>query len=410
MHSIGLHILAWVVGTAKRWSAVKVMKDKTGGIMITMSHRERVLRALNHQEPDRVPLDLGGSRSSSLVVEAYEKLNRHLGSQEPPCIFSKWLNVAHPSEVMLARFDIDTRSLSQGSPDNWQDIIFPDGSYQDEWGVVRSRPAGSLYYDLTRAPLAGDAEVADLNKFRCPDPHDPGRCRGLAEGAARLHQGTDYAVVLSMPGGIVHQAQFMRGFEDWFADIIANPALFQALMEKLADLWIEMAKDELDAVGNNVDVCFLGDDVAFQNGPMMSMDLYRKMIKPHHKRLFSYIRSRTSAKIAYHTCGSVVHLIPDLIEMGVDALNPVQVSAKGMDTERLKQEFGADICFWGAIDTQRVLPFGTPNDVAREVKRRIDDLCPGGGYVLCAVHNIQADVSPENISAMYDTARAYGGY
>jgi len=378
--------------------------------MATMSHRERVLRALNHQEPDRVPLDLGGSRSSSLVVEAYEKLNRHLGSQEPPCVFSKWLNVAHPSEAMLTRFDIDTRSLSQGSPDNWQDIIFPDGSYQDEWGVVRSRPAEGLYYDLTRAPLAGDAEVSDLEKFRWPDPHDPGRCRGLAEAAARLHQGTNYAVVLSMPGGIVHQSQFMRGFEDWFADLIANPAFFQALMEKLADLWIEMARDEFDAVGNNVDICFLGDDMAFQNGPMMSMDLYRKMIKPHHKRLFSYIRSRTSAKIAYHTCGSVVHLIPDLIEMGVDALNPVQVSAKGMDTKRLKQDFGEDICFWGAIDTQRVLPFGTPDDVAREVKRRIDDLSPGGGYVLCAVHNIQADVSPENISAMYDTARAYGGY
>ena len=150
--------------------------------------------------------------------------------------------------------------------------------------------------------------------------------------------------------------------------------------------------------------------MAFQNGPMMSMDLYRKMIKPHHKRLFSYIGSRTSAKIAYHSCGSVVHLIPDLIEMGVDALNPVQVSAKGMDTEKLKQEFGSDLCFWGAIDTQRVMPFGKPDAVAHEVRQRIDTLAPGGGYVLCAVHNIQADVSPENICAMYDTAREYGRY
>jgi uroporphyrinogen decarboxylase len=378
--------------------------------MATMTHRERVLRALNHQEPDRVPLDLGGSRSSSLVVEAYERLSRHLGSLEPPCIFSKWLNIAHPSEAMLQRFDIDTRSLSQGDPDNWQDIVFPDGSYQDEWGVVRSRPPGSLYYDLTKSPLAGDVDVADLKKFLWPDAHDPGRCRGLEEAAARLHRGTDYAVVLSMPGGIVHQAQFMRGFEDWFADLIANPALSQALMERLADLWIEMAKDELDAVGNSVDICFFGDDMAFQDGPMMSMDLYRKLIKPHHKRLFSYIRSRTSARIAYHTCGSVVHLIPDLIEMGVDALNPVQVSAKGMDSKKLKREFGKDICFWGAIDTQRVLPFGTPDDVRAEVKRRINDLGPGGGYILCAVHNIQADVSPENICAMYDTARQYGRY
>jgi uroporphyrinogen decarboxylase len=369
-----------------------------------MTHRERMLRALNRQEPDRVPVDLGGSRSSSLVFEAYEKLERHLGGSEPPRMFNRWLNVAHASRTMLARFDVDTRSVSPGGADSGADVDLPDGSYRDEWGVVRSRPAGSLYYDLTRPPLAGDVEVRDVERYPWPDPHDPGRTRGLAEAARRLHQETDYAVVLTMPGGIVHQAQFLRGFEDWFADLIANPAFFQALMERLADLWIEMARDELDAVGENVDVCFFGDDMAFQNGPMMSMELYRKMIKPHHRRLFQYLRSRTQAKIAYHTCGSVVHLLPDLIELGVDALNPVQVSAKDMDSARLKREFGKDIAFWGAIDSQRVLPFGTPAEVEAEVQKRIEDLGRGGGYVCCAVHNIQADVSAENICAMYDAA------
>jgi uroporphyrinogen decarboxylase len=369
-----------------------------------MTHRERMLRALNRQEPDRVPVDLGGSRSSSLVFEAYDKLERHLGGSEPPRMFNRWLNVAHASRTMLARFDVDTRSVSPGGADSGADVDFPDGSYRDEWGVVRSRPAGSLYYDLTRPPLAGDVEVRDVERYPWPDPHDPGRTRGLAEAARRLHQETDYAVVLTMPGGIVHQAQFLRGFEDWFADLIANPAFFQALMERLADLWIEMAKDELDAVGENVDVCFFGDDMAFQNGPMMSMELYRKMIKPHHRRLFQYLRSRTQAKIAYHTCGSVVHLVPDLIELGVDALNPVQVSAKGMDSARLKREFGKDIAFWGAIDSQRVLPFGTPAEVEAEVQKRIEDLGRGGGYICCAVHNIQADVSAQNICAMYDAA------
>jgi uroporphyrinogen decarboxylase len=353
---------------------------------------------------------VGCTRSTSIVVQAYKRLNRHLGSQEPPHIFSKWLNISHPSQAMLARFDIDTRSVSQGSPDNWQDILFPDGSYQDEWGVVRSRPAGCLYYDLTKSPLAGDVGVSDLEKLRWPDPHDPGRCRGLAEEAKRLHAGTDFAIALNMPGGTVTQAQFMRGFEDWFADLIADPAFYHALMEKITDLWIEMARDELDAVGDNADLCFFGDDVAFQDGPMMSMDLYRKMVKPYHKRLFSYIKSRTSAKVFYHSCGSVVHLIPDLIEIGVDVLNPIQVSAAGMDTKALKREFGKDICFWGAIDTQRILPFGTPAEVETEVKRRIEELGPGGGYVLCAVHNIQADVSPENICAMYDAAHTHGRY
>ncbi len=378
--------------------------------MANMSHRERVLRALHHQEPDRVPLDLGATRSTSIVVQAYERLNQHLGSPEPHRIFSKWLNIAHPSQAMLTRFDIDTRSVSQGAPDHWQDIVFPDGSYQDEWGVTRSRPAGCLYYDLTKSPLAGDADVADLEKVRWPDPHDPGRCRGLHEEARRLRQETDYAIVLNMPGGVVTQAQFLRGFEDWFADLIANPAFYHALMEKLTDLWIEMAQDELDAVGDRMDLCFFGDDVAFQDGPMMSMDLYRKMVKPYHKRVFSYIKSHSSAKILYHSCGSVVHLIPDLIEIGVDVLNPIQVSAKGMDSQTLKREFGKDLCFWGAIDTQRVLPFGKPEDVKAEVKQRIEELGRGGGYVLCAVHNLQADVSPENICAMYDAAREYGRY
>ena len=167
-----------------------------------------------------------------------------------------------------------------------------------------------------------------------------------------------------MPGGVVTQAQFLRGFEDWFADLIADPTFYHALLERITDLWIEMAKDELDAAGDSVDFCFFGDDVAFQDGPMMSMELYRKMVKPYHARVFSYIKSRSSAKILYHTCGSVAHLIPDLIELGVDALNPIQVSAKGMDTKTLKREFGKDICFWGGIDTQRVLPFGSPADVA----------------------------------------------
>jgi uroporphyrinogen decarboxylase len=377
--------------------------------MANMTHRERILAALNHRQPDRVPLDLGATRSTSIVVQAYERLNRHLGSTELPRIFSKWLNIAHPSQAMLQRFDIDTRSLGQGPPDNWQDIVFADGSYQDEWGVVRSRPAGCLYYDLTKSPFAGEASVADLDRHPWPDPHDPGRCRGLKEEARRLRQETDYAIALNMPGGVVTQAQFLRGFEDWFADLIADPTFYHALLERITDLWIEMAKDELDAAGDCADFCFFGDDVAFQDGPMMSMELYRKMVKPYHARVFSYLKSRSSAKILYHTCGSVAHLIPDLIELGVDALNPIQVSAKGMDTKTLKREFGKDICFWGGIDTQRVLPFGSVQDVQVEVRRRVEDLGPDG-YCVCAVHNLQADVSPENICAMYDTAREVGRY
>jgi uroporphyrinogen decarboxylase len=252
---------------------------------------------------------------------------------------------------MLQRFDIDTRSVGQGPPDNWRDIVFADGSYQDEWGVVRSRPAGCLYYDLTRSPFAGEASVADLDRHPWPDPHDPGRCRGLKEEARRRAE-TDYAIALNMPGGVVTQAQFMRGFEDWFADLIADPTFYHALLDRITDLWIEMAKDELDAAGDSVDFCFFGDDVAFQDGPMMSMELYRKMVKPYHARVFSYIKSRSSAKILYHTCGSVAHLIPDRSNWAWTP-QPHQVSARD-GHETLKREFSR-ISASGAALTQQVL-------------------------------------------------------
>jgi uroporphyrinogen decarboxylase len=237
-----------------------------------------------------------------LVVEAYENLNRHLGIQAETRVFSKWLHIA--TEQILKRFGIDTRSLSQGNPDQWRDISFADGSYQDEWGVVRSKPKDSLYYDLTRAPFQGEPTMTDLEQFAWPDPHDPGRCRGLAEEAKRLHGDTDHAIVLNMPGGIVHQSQFMRGFEGWFTDLILNPSFFNALLEKICDLWIEMARDEFDAARDHFDLCFYGDDMAFQNGPMMSMDLYRKMIVPHQS---AFLHISTHSPRPHYTCGRTPH-------------------------------------------------------------------------------------------------------
>jgi uroporphyrinogen decarboxylase len=176
-------------------------------------------------------------------------------------------------------------------------------------------------------------------------------------------------------------------------------------MDRTLDFWLRLTESALQEVGPYADVVVFGDDIAFQDRPMVDLKRYRNMIKPRHQRMIDLIKCKSQAKVLYHCCGSVQALIPDLIEIGVDALNPVQVSSVGMDTAELKANFGNQMCFWGAIDTARVLPFGSPDDVRNETHRRIRDLAVGGGYVLAAVHNIQEDVPPENILAMVDAVQ-----
>jgi uroporphyrinogen decarboxylase len=194
-------------------------------------------------------------------------------------------------------------------------------------------------------------------------------------------------------------------------NLIANPKFAGALLDKVVELESQMVRNMLRAAGKNVDVVLCPDDLGMQTAPLISPELYRKMIKPRHRRLFDTIKSHTKAKLLLHSDGAIAPLIGDLIDVGVDALNPVQVSAAGMgDTTGLKREFGNHIAFWGAIDTHHMLPFGSPQEVREEVRRRIEELAPGGGYVLASVHNIQAEVPPENICAMFEAAKRYGGY
>jgi uroporphyrinogen decarboxylase len=210
--------------------------------------------------------------------------------------------------------------------------------------------------------------------------------------------------------GVFEQSVAIRGNENFYVDLIANPKLATAIMDKMLEFYIGFWEEMLPIVGPYVQVIKVGDDLGMQNGPLISPDLYRSLIKPRERELISFIKKRTDAKIYFHSCGSVYEFIPDLIEIGVDVLNPIQVSAKDMVTKRLKQEFGERLSFWGAVDTQQVLPFGSQEDVEAEVRKRIGDLAPGGGYILSSVHNIQAKVPPENIAAMFDAAFKYGEY
>ena len=216
--------------------------------------------------------------------------------------------------------------------------------------------------------------------------------------------------MLALNYGVVRECQRMRGFGEWMEDLLLNPAIADALMDRVTDVSVGIAQLALEQAGPHVDVVNFPDDMGFQDRSYVRQEVYRQRIKPYHRRLVEAIKSRTDAKVLMHSDGSVYDLIPDFIDIGVDALNPVQVSAKDMGSARLKAEFGDHLSFWGAIDTQGALPFGSTDDVVAEVRTRIGDLAPGGGYVLGSVHNILAEVSPENIVAMFEAALEHGRY
>lgn len=376
--------------------------------MATMTPRERVLTALGHKEPDRVPLDLGGL-STTIETDPYQELKEHLGITSETKLFLR--DHVDPPEELLEEFQIDTRYVRIGRPQRFKVQIDADNSYLDEWGTRWRKPESSLYWDPVDWPLK-NAAIEDLETYAWPDPDDPGRTEGLRERARQLREETDYAIVADMPVlGVFETAGVcLRGIERFMMDLVLDKPFAEALLNKLVDLHVELYGRYLDAVGEYIDVIVVSDDLGGEHAPLISPEIYREMVKPAQKRLWQFIKSRTKAYLFMHTCGSVYRLIPDLIELGVDTLNPIQVAAKDMDTKRLKKEFGDRLAFWGGVDTQKVLPYGSPQDVEEEVKKRIADLAPGGGYILTAVHNIQAGVNPENICTMYDAAREYGTY
>jgi len=374
---------------------------------VRMTHRERVLAALSHRQPDRVPIDLGSTRDSSIVVGGYERLKKHFGIVEENRITSRMMQVVDVNEEILRALDIDTRAVNPGSPDTGQDVEVGENQYKDEWGVVRVRPPGAFYYDQVSSPLSGQITIGDIVNYAWPDPCDKGRPRGLKERVREIREKTDCAAVLNLPSAFVHVSQYLRGFEDWYMDVAADRKLAGALFDAVLEVNMAVCEELLREVGADVDVLLASDDLGLQNGLMVSEEAYRSLIKPRHRKYFRLLHDRSPAKVLFHTCGSVAAILDDLIEIGVDVLHPVQVSAAGMNPSALKERCAGRLAFWGGIDTQHLLPHGTAAEVNREVERIIEILGEGGGYVLGAVHNIQPDVPLENVLAMYTHAREY---
>lgn len=387
--------------------------------MTEMTSWKRVETALEHREPDRIPFDLGGSVVTGIHRLTYASLRKYLGLPlQEIAIYDIVQQLASIHKDLQEKLKVDVYLLKPGKPEGWEPQIDTVGNYSryiDEWGIHRCMPLeDGLYYDVRQHPLAEINDIESLeNKYTFPDPVNPGRFVGMADQAMKYCREQKAYILGSNTAGMFAMALRLRGFENFYVDMVVNQKYAEYLLDKIMEVKWRYWEKALEEVGENVLIIYEADDLCGQNGCLISPQLYRKLIKSRHTQLFNLIKQKAKGKvyIFYHCCGAVKELIPDLIESGIDILNPVQVSAQGMDTKELKRLFGKDITFWGGgVDTQDILPHGTPQQVREEVKRRIDDLAPGGGFVFATVHNIQPDVPPENIMAMWETLWEYSKY
>jgi uroporphyrinogen decarboxylase len=382
-----------------------------------MNSRERLQLALDHQEADRVPFDLGATVLTSIHHKSYRALRQYLNLPEvEPRIVDIFQQIVTVDDDMRTRLKVDVRDVAPRSSATFRIELkeMPGYSYfYDEWGIGWRMPLdGGWYYDMFDHPLRAITTTAEIDAYPWPDPIDPARFTGLGDRARQAAEVEQHGVFLGgLCAGIMEMAAWMRGFDNYFADFGNNDKLLTYLMEKVMELKMAYWEIALREVGDYADVVGEADDFAGQFRMLISPAMYRRIVKPLHKELFDFIHARTKAKLFFHSCGAIRPVISDLIEIGVDILNPVQVSATGMDSAELKREFGKDVTFWGGgVDTQNVLGSGSPEEVRADTRRRIEDLAPGGGFVFATVHNIQGNVPPENIMAMWETLQEYGIY
>ncbi len=383
-----------------------------------MKSRERIRKALTHSQPDRVPIDLGGFQTG-IHRAAYVEVCRHLGIDDPqPTILDAVQQLTKPCEALLERFRVDTRYVVAHGPESFKGGIVREvrngRAFQvlrDEFGIVWGMPEDQqLYMDMLEHPLA-DASLQDVLAYPFPDGADPTRFSGCREQALRLARETPFAICTGIGGVVYEFCWYLRGLERWFMDLVENRELCEALLDRMLAFWTGYYTAFMKEVGDLVDVVMVGDDLAGQAGPLFSPATYRELVKPRQKALVQHIRGLTKAKVWYHTCGSCAVYIPDLIDNGVDILNPVQIGIRGMDPAELKARYGERLTFWGGgIDAQHVLATAGPAEVREHVRRNMAAFKPGGGYVFNNVHNIQAGVPAENVVALFDAAYEFGAY
>lgn len=373
-----------------------------------MTSRERFLAALNHREPDRVPIDTGQDLHNGIHEVAYRNLLKYLDLNDEIVQYDPMQHLVKVREDILERFHVDTRYIFCNAPSGYEFKRELDGSWKDEWGIIR-KPCG--YYDESIGhPLEG-IDSAKLDRFRLPAPRDRARFAGLRDRAQQLHAGTDYALIAGNPGTLFFLSSELVGFQEYMEKILSETALIEKLVDMLLEYWIEFFDAYLEEIGEYVEMIWLGDDWGMQHGPIMNPELFRRIFKVRYRTLISSIKEKHDVKVALHSCGSVVWALEDLIEAGFDVLHPLQGDAEeNLDAREIKARYGDRLTFYSNLRNQSVIPHGTQEEVKADVRSKIEALAPGGGYIVSGGHNIQPDVPPENILALFDTAFEYGRY
>ncbi len=385
--------------------------------MARMTPRERVRTAINHEEPDRVPIVIGANNATGIKMGAYRRLKKHLGYQAEDRWMYDWpeLGTACIDEKILRLLSSDVRGVLDRFPEEVyrRNRMRPEHSpFIDDWGSGQIEIRPDMWMPGVH-PLAGAKIMDDIERYaHWPDMDDPYRVADMQARVKNLIENDEFAVMatpwLLFP---LERAFAMQGMDVFLMNLSLDPDFAVALLKKISRLCKNLMKNFLRELGEYVDIVCIGDDLGSQKGLLLSPSMYRKLIKPIHADYISFIKERTDAKIFFHTDGDVFDLIDDFTEIGVDILNPVQTSAGRMaDLDALKRQFGKRITFCGAVDTQKVLPRGTPEEVSSEIRRVMRILGPGGGYMAAAVHTIMDEVPPENICAMTDAVVRYGSY
>jgi uroporphyrinogen decarboxylase len=389
-----------------------------------VNHRERVRAAIHHQQPDRVPVDLGGMRSSTIMAVAYARIKEYLYiTQGDIYVFDPLLQLAYVEEPIRQFLGNDAVFLYDLERE-WHNYALPDGTpakipshfrtepdgqggeYHLDGAGRRTwhRPASSHYFDPIYWPLAEATSMADLDRYDWPPPPSDEYLSHLQSVAKRLYTETEYAIIGEWEAGsLLEGGQWLRGQANFLMDLAGDRAFAEALLDRILEHQLRATDLYLDAVDDYIQIIQVNDDLGMQTGPQIGPQMYYDIIQPRQKVIWDRVHKLSpNVAVFLHSCGGIYDLIPGLIDAGCDVLNPVQIGARGMDPERLKREFGDKLCFWGGgCDTQQVLPFGAPEEVYEHTRRNVEILKPGGGFVFCQVHNIQAGVPPENIVAMF---------
>lgn len=385
-----------------------------------MNSRDRIKKALNFEEADRVPYDLAATTWTGITATAYRNFVRFRGlDPEDP----EWSDVIQqiviPSEAVLDEVNADVRGVFPLTSHNWDvySKLTDYGEYYeylDEWGFTHHFPKDGFWFSLVNSPMArvDFSETGVIDKGIWPHARDPERWEGLKDQALQHRQNGKIVFTKGLCAGLFEMHQRIRGMENAMLDPFMFSENSDKLIGKVADLKIEFWDAALEELGDVVDIVGEGDDYGTQQSQLIDPEQFRQYYKPHFRRILEFIKNKKpELRILFHSCGNVRPIIPDLLDMGVDILNPVHVTATGMEPVQLKKDFGRDIVLWGGgVDTQHILPAGTPEEVKEDVRRNIETLAPGGGFVFSPVHNIQAEVPPQNIEAMLEALQEFGIY